>query len=605
MSNNSNVYREAYNKGKEIVPDFVYDQMFSPEEAELDDIGQGELIDHAHPMLSLPTFFLDLDKINADILAASGVINRGQNIELSYKLDGVPGSCILGPNGWIRSVSRGKRFKGFVMNKAFVQILPKPKQLPDHEIDFRGEYVISYADFERLNAALPEHERYANPRSMVSSQINSIKPNDDIVKCIKWFAHAIWDGNKPAEHFLELLKWFDDDDIAPNFPMGNRGFWNDLHYNINHVYNSAMNFKYPCDGIVIRHSTTTNHDGRCNLDRIAIKQFDESSFSAQTTVDRIEWRLANNGSYFPRLWFKPVNINGSEVTHAAAYCWDYLNRLGLSIGASVVVTMRGGVIPYVSKVLHIGNGDYQFPADAAQPEPGDMQLWSTQSDDAVQRLKFIRGMTMLDLKDCGVALFSDMYDAGIVNLFQVADLVQNKFLYSHLVHCGVLPETEASIAKCNTINERFNTFNYVWLILALRENNIGFNAANAIGQHLSGYTLANPRELNKKAVQAFLANTELIEQVKQYARPVAPEHANLSVGFNTAPVSNKPKACMSKKPSNGMKKQDFAATYLQDYDITDNIKEASLLICPAGENSNKIKFAQANNIEIKHYEDFL
>ena len=61
---------------------------------------------------------------------------------------------------------------------------------------------------------------------------------------------------------------------------------------------------------------------------------------------------------------------------------------------------------------------------------------------------------------------------------------------------------------------------------------------------------------------------------------------------------------MSKKPTNGMTKAHFATAYLRDYDITDNIKEANLLVCPAGEVSNKIKYAESNNITIKHYEDF-
>jgi hypothetical protein len=53
-----------------------------------------------------------------------------------------------------------------------------------------------------------------------------------------------------------------------------------------------------------------------------------------------------------------------------------------------------------------------------------------------------------------------------------------------------------------------------------------------------------------------------------------------------------------------MTKAHFATAYLRDYDITDNIKEANLLVCPAGEVSNKIKYAESNNITIKHYEDF-
>lgn len=598
----SKAYRDAYIAGKELVSDYAYDAMFDTNEAEIDDVGQGELVDHVHPMLSLPTFFFDVKNITEQMLLNSGV-RLTNNAVLSYKLDGVPCSCIWENGKWLRAVTRGKRFKGFVANSAFLSRLPQP-MIDDNRIyDFRGEFVISKANFDKLNAELPEDKRYANPRSMVSAQLNSLQPDANIIAHIDWLAHGIWIDNEPSSHFASLDLLLPTKSVCPHsfFQLTMEADAGTLSESIAKFYDNAMNFAYPCDGIVLQHSCTTANNGRCNLDRIAIKQFDEAKYSATTEIERIEWRLANNGSYFPRLWFKPVSINGSTVTHAAAYCWDYVNRLGLSIGAVVTVTMRGGVIPYVSSVQHIGNGDYQLPADAIAPEANDMQLWSSNSNDAVQRLRFIRGMEMLDLKDCGIGLFSDMYDSGYTDLFKVAEQVHAGTFAEHMLNV-VLPATEASDAKLAIIVDRFTTFNYVWLILALREPGIGFKAANAIGQYLSGYELRDSRILDSKAVSAVLGNAELIAKVKQYSKPVAPEHADLSI---VAKQSNKPKVCMSKKPSNGMKKAEFAATYLADYDITDNIKEAQLLVCPLGEQSNKIAYAHANNIEIKHYEDFL
>ena len=606
-TNDSKLYRDAYEQGRPLVPDYVYDTMFDANSAELDsNAGQGELIDHLHFMGSLPTYFMNVDALTEDSLRDTCKLDIIDKVyTISYKLDGVPGSCILTEHGWDRVVSRGKRTQGFIVNDAIKAVLPTPCQLPigTDQVDFRGEFVISKSDFEALNATLTENERYANPRSMVSAAINSNNPDKRVLSIMKWFAHGIWHNEEAYDHFKELYAWLPTENICRN----TRCVKEHLIPAIKQFYANAMQSDIPCDGIVVQHSITNANDGRCNLDRIAIKQFDEAKFSAMTTVSSIEWRLTNNGSYIPRLHFEPIVINGSTITHAAGYNLDYVRRLGLSIGAAVTVTMRGGVIPYVSSVQHIGNGDYMFPQDAIEPEDNDVHLWSSNSEQAVKRMRFIRGMEMLDLKDCGVSLFNTMFDAGIETLFDVSDNIAANALLTRL-HMHGQPKTKATEDKVHSITERFKTFNYVWLILALREPGIGFQAANAIGQYLSGYTLRNPRTLQSKACRAFLNNVWLCERIKLYSQPVAIEHANLSVEFTQTALhepSNKPKVCMSKRPTNGMTKHDFATKYLSDYDITDNIKEASMLICPEGEQSNKIKYALANNITIKHYSDFV
>jgi MoxR-like ATPase len=54
-----------------------------------------------------------------------------------------------------------------------------------------------------------------------------------------------------------------------------------------------------------------------------------------------------------------------------------------------------------------------------------------------------------------------------------------------------------------------------------------------------------------------------------------------------------------------MTKKEFIDKYLHGYRITENVKEATLLICPQNENSNKIEYARVHNITIKFYDDFI
>ena len=65
------LYRRAYNIGKEIVPDYVYDRMGL---LDVDDsIGVGEWAEHKHIMLSLHTEFCNLEQITAKEIHERGV----------------------------------------------------------------------------------------------------------------------------------------------------------------------------------------------------------------------------------------------------------------------------------------------------------------------------------------------------------------------------------------------------------------------------------------------------------------------------------------------------------------------------------------------------
>lgn len=611
--NNEIKYREAYNQGQPILPDDVYDDMFGTTETTLDDnSGAGTLVPHLHPMLSLPTFFEDVENLTIERLRELGFpsdkfLSKDSYIgTVSYKLDGVAISVIYDADKHElqRLVSRGKRTAGFVLNKAWNSVFPAilPDAILTESIyDFRGELVISKADFERINAALPT--KYANARSMIAANVNALQPNLEVVKAAKLFMHGIWtEASNRLMHFWQLDHIFADKDIAFHcyLPPDSDDLCLDI---IKNMYKQAMNDAYPCDGIVLQTTVTNANNGRANLDRIAIKQMDEAKYSAETSVKNIAWRLANDGHYFPHIEFETVEINGADVNHAAGYCYDYLKRMDISIGSKVIVTMRGGVIPKVTKVLAAGTGNLNLPKDIAPIEPNDINIWSTNSHTAIERLKFIRGMVMLALENCGTELYADMYDAGYHTLFDVAKDVKSGVFWFKMVD-RVVPDTPAAIAKVQTIIDRFKTFNYVWLILALRFNGVGFKAADFIGQYISGYELVDYSMLNHKAIKAVLDDTQSIELIKLYANKVAPEHATLAVQ-NAKPASNKPKVILSKKPSNGMTKAQFIETFLQDYDVTENIREADLLVCPAGETSNKINYAKANNTTIKFYTDFV
>lgn len=592
MANNSSIYRKLYNEGEELVPDFVYDTMFSQEDAELDDVGQGELVDHLHFMGSLPTYFLDYETLKFEDLEKITSFRAHNGLyDISAKIDGVPGSCWYKYGKPVKVLSRGKREQGFVMAPEFLKVLPTIDTMcPNEMMDIRGEFYINKKDFEEINGILAEagEKTFSNPRSMVSSCVNSIHPHPLIMSRMQVLFHGIWYESARGSHFTILDKLFPEKYVAKH----NTADKDALIDAMKDMYEELFVSEYdiPVDGIVVQHTITNENDGRCNLDRVAIKQFDEAKFSAESTVTNIEWNVSSKGEYVPLIWFNEVEINGSKVQKCSGFCYDFIDRMGINIGCDVQVVMRGGVIPYINKVTNRIRGiDRNIPEDSFLREGDPIHLWCKNAN-AVDKEKFVRGGSLLKWDTFGEVFWNDLWEeTQISNIFSLIALARS----GDLKLCGtVLPDTAIGKQREATFINNLKNISFEQLIIAARIDGIGEKTAKTVAEHFeTGISLKKT-----KYISQFLDNKDLYDKIATYGNKTTLE---------TVKSDGRPKVIMSKKPSNGMKKMEFYTHFLQDYELTDTIGEASLLICPKGENSSKITYAQKHNIEIKYYEDFV
>lgn len=362
-------YRRAYNLGKEIVPDYVYDRMGL---LEVDDsIGVGEGAQHKYIMLSLNTQFCNLEQITAKEIHKRGVPYLSEYV-ISAKVDGVAVS-LQANGGKYRLLTRGRLTEGRLIHPRLLkQIKPLKHQLPE-DVELRGEFMLYNKDFEELNLLFDR--KYANARSIVSAMLNSKHPDERVVEKMFVLWHGIQGLSRNKSHVEELQQFVHKADIVPyEIVCSNR-----IGMACRRLYEEYQGLDYACDGIVFECSNMDDKDERNHLDRIAFKQFDEAKYSAETKVTNISWKQVEDGHYYPRIEVEPVIINGVEVSHAAGYCYDYLQRIGLSIASVVIITLHGGVIPYVSTVKSRGTNDLNLPENIAPIKKGDIDIWSIDS----------------------------------------------------------------------------------------------------------------------------------------------------------------------------------------------------------------------------------
>ena len=362
-------YRRAYNFGKEIVPDYVYDRMGLNE---IDDsIGVGEFVEHKHKMLSLRTEFCNLEQITAKEIHKRGVPYLSEYV-ISAKVDGVAVSLQVN-GGKYRLVSRGRRIAGWVIHPTFLKrIKPLNQQLPDN-VELRGEFLLHKKDFEELKCLFKLE--FANARSLVSAMLNTNAPDERVVEKMFVLWHGIQGIYRNKSHVEELQQYVDKADIVPYEIVQS----NKIGLVCRRFYNNSQNFDYACDGVVFECSKMDDKNEMYHLDRIAFKQFDEAKYSAESIVTNISWKQGDDGHYFPRLEIEPVVLNGVEVSHTTGYCYSYLQRMGISIGSVVTITMHGGVIPYVSSVKTGGSDELNLPENIAPIKKGDIDIWSLDS----------------------------------------------------------------------------------------------------------------------------------------------------------------------------------------------------------------------------------
>lgn len=511
-------YRDAYNRGQEIVPDYVYDRMGL---SEFDDsIGVGELADHKYPMLSLPTKFCNMENITAKDIYEYGLPKR-KTYCLSAKADGVAVS-LQSNGGKYRLVSRGRRTAGHVLHQALLKCVFLKRHLPD-DIELRGELLLKKGDFTELNPLF--ENRYANSRSMVCAMANATIPDKRVVDKMFILWHGIHGISRTQYHPVALQQYVNINYIIP-FEIVNK---NELETAVQRLYETIQTLDYPCDGIVIEHSKEDSDDGRVHTGRIAFKSFDEAKHSGTTKVTNIEWMLCPNGHYIPRIYFAPVVINNQTISKAAGYCYDYLIRMGVSIGSEVVVTLHGGVIPYVSTVHTAGSGNLNLPGDIIPIEKGDIDIWSSNSKEAVKRLRFFRGMEKLNIN---LTMSDILFECGFEDIISLVSYCRSvSFEQAKLMDCiiekGRISVTGSMSYQVAQLLERFKTLDYQSLIRALLIPGIGSKTANVIALKLSGFHVKADFEkgISKITQAKILDDEDLCAKIKANSQPISIENA--------------------------------------------------------------------------------
>jgi DNA ligase (NAD+) len=404
-----------YLESQEIISNFEYDRLYD----ELKELEEGtgiilsqsptqyvgyqvlsELPKEAHetPMLSL-----DKTKSAESLQEWLG----GQTGVLSWKLDGLTVVLSYNHGTLQKAVTRGNGEIGEVITnnaKVFSNI---PLNISHQgELVLRGEAVIKYSDFNRINEEIEEvAAKYKNPRNLCSGSVRQLNNQITAKRNVnfKAFGLVTAEGVDFKNSRKEQFEWLKRQGFdVVDYKMVTR---DTLPEAVEEFSKAISSYDIPSDGLVLLFDDITYGEalGRTSKfprNAIAFKWADEIK---ETKLDHIEWSPSRTGLINPVAIFDPVELEGTTVSRASVHNLSIMEALELGEGDEITVYKANMIIPQIadnltrSKKIRIPG---QCPVCGGKTEirkVNDVKsLYCTNPDCQAKRLK---GFTLFTSRD--------------------------------------------------------------------------------------------------------------------------------------------------------------------------------------------------------------
>ena len=300
---------------------------------------------HESPMLSL-------DKTK-DREALRDWLN-GHEALLSWKLDGLT-IVLTYENGTLsKAVTRGNGEVGEVVTNNAKTFINLPHKIAyKGKLIIRGEAVISYDDFNKINEEIPEEgAKYKNPRNLCSGSVRQLNNEITAKRNVRFIAFNYVSQSGSDTDFKLRSEQFDF--------LKKQGFEvveyhkvteDSILDKISYFAKMVANYPIPSDGLVltyndIEYGRSLGRTAKFPRDSIAFKWADET---ANTHLIDMEWSPSRTGLINPVAIFEPVELEGTTVSRASVHNVSIVKSLMLGIGDEISVYKANMIIPQIKE----------------------------------------------------------------------------------------------------------------------------------------------------------------------------------------------------------------------------------------------------------------
>ena len=352
-----------YQDAAEIMSNFEYDKLYDELLALEQDLGitmaNSPTVNVGYEVLSeLPKErhekpMLSLDKTKE--ISRLKEFLGDQKAFISWKLDGLT-IVLTYKNGKLdKAVTRGNGEVGEVITNNAKTFKNLPLKIAyQGELILRGEAIISYSDFEKINAEIEDVEaKYKNPRNLCSGSVRQLNNEITAKRNVKFFAFSLVkaEGVDFQNSRINQLKW-----------LGEQGFEvvegyevtaDTIEEKVAYFAEQISKNDFPSDGLVlvyddIAYGQSLGSTSKFPRDSFAFKWADEIR---ETTLLEIEWSASRTGLLNPVAIFEPVELEGTTVSRASVHNISIMEELELGIGDKIEVYKANMIIPQIASNL--------------------------------------------------------------------------------------------------------------------------------------------------------------------------------------------------------------------------------------------------------------
>ena len=310
---------------------------------------------HDKPMLSLSKT-KDRDELKSWLGDKEGL--------LSFKLDGLTIVLTYENGKLLKAVTRGNGEVGEVITANAMVFKNVPHSISyKGRLILRGEAVIKYSDFEKINATIDDAEaKYKNPRNLCSGSVRQLNNEITAKRNVYLYAFSLveakdTDFNNSRECQFDFLKK-QGFDVVHYVRVNSSNILDEIE-NYSHL---VREYDIPSDGLVltyddIAYGESLGRTAKFPRNSIAFKWQDEIR---ETVLRQIEWSPSRTGLINPVAIFDPVELEGTTVSRASVHNVSIVRELKLGIGDHITVYKANMIIPQIAENL-TRSGDLTIP----------------------------------------------------------------------------------------------------------------------------------------------------------------------------------------------------------------------------------------------------